>query len=251
MELLKTGNILCVSPKMFWLQPTVGLISCFDLIVPLPPSPPTYHRCQEWKFTVLPPPGVPQMTCGQHVSVTHHVERSCCSKKLSGRRRASRHRLTKVWLKRRWHHFDLSPTRPRFASCWRSGWVVCLKGVTNVMTKLLCLISVNVFNFTHCSACLLILSASGFPIPDFPLLASTPFLSSASIYKMTFPFLSHHFHLQPLCIKTTFPFLSEIKSVWALWDLSGMAFIFFRTVDLPCFPLSAAVFLTRTLRKKG
>ena len=45
MELLKTGNILCVSRKMFWLQPTVGLISCFDIIVPLSTSPPPPPTC--------------------------------------------------------------------------------------------------------------------------------------------------------------------------------------------------------------
>ena len=46
-------------------------------------------------------------------------------------------------------------------------------------------------------ALLLMLSASIFPKPDFPLLlpVPTPLLSSASLHGMTFPFLSNRSHL--------------------------------------------------------
>ena len=52
------------------------------------------------------------------------------------------------------------------------------------------LISVTVFNFTHppvLFALFLILSASRFFVPDFPLLVPAPFLSSAFLLGITFP----------------------------------------------------------------
>ena len=63
----------------------------------------------------------------------------------------------------------------------------------NVSRALLRLISVTVFNFTHppvLSALLLILSASRFLAPDYPLLVPAPFLFSVNLRGMTFPFLS-------------------------------------------------------------
>ena len=60
----------------------------------------------------------------------------------------------------------------------------------NVSNALLCLISVTVLNSTHpliLSALFLILSASRFLVPDFPLLSFSIF---GPVHGMTFPFLS-------------------------------------------------------------
>ena len=75
------------------------------------------------------------------------------------------------------------------------------------------LISVTVFNFfTHppiLSALLLILSASRFLTPHFPLLAPTPFLSSAPLLGMTFPFLSDRNPLWTHSSRTSKHFFSQ------------------------------------------
>ena len=96
-----------------------------------------------------------------------------------------------------------------------------------IMHTLFHLISVSVFNFTHppiLSALLLILSASRFLAPDFPVLVPVPFPSLAPWHGMTFPFLSDR----------TLSGLLQIKPE----DIS-----FPKTIDLPCFSFHAAVFL--------
>ena len=69
------------------------------------------------------------------------------------------------------------------------------------------LISVSVFNSTHTpilSALLLILSTSRFLVPDFPLLAPAPFLSSALYWELPSPASPTEtlFGLIQTCVKT-------------------------------------------------
>ena len=97
------------------------------------------------------------------------------------------------------------------------------------ISALLCPISVTVFSFTHhpvLSTLLLTLPVSRFLVPDFPLLVLAPFLPSAPLHGMTFPFLS------------------DRNSLWTHSNLTSRHFIS-KTVDLPCFLLCAAIFLNR------
>ena len=96
-----------------------------------------------------------------------------------------------------------------------------------VLRALLRLISVTLFSFTHppvLSVLLLILSASRFPVPDFPLLVPALFVFGPSAWS-DLPF--------PLQQK---PSLDSIKS-------NLKTFLFPKAIDLPCFPFRAAVVL--------
>ena len=104
--------------------------------------------------------------------------------------------------------------------------LVCFPSL-NVLRALPCLISVTVFTFTHppaLSALLLILSASRFLAPDVSLLVPVPFLS------------------WPLCVEWPSP-SSLTGTLSGLIQVKPQNFSFSKTIDLPCFPFHAAVFL--------
>ena len=103
----------------------------------------------------------------------------------------------------------------------------------NVPHALLRLSSVTLFNFTQplvLSAMVLILLASRFLVPDFSLLVPAPFLFS----------VHQHGNALPL------PLRKELSLGSFKWNLKNF-FLLLKTIDLPCFPFRAAVFLCLNL----
>ena len=132
--------------------------------------------------------------------------------------------------------FDLSPLLPLLFSKTEYFRIRSVRLVDNLSQllrvgrrKWVKILSLTVFNSAHTpalSGLLLILSASRFLVPDFPLLAPAPFPSSAPLHGITFPCLSDR---NPLWTH------SNLRQ-----DISSC-----KTTDLPCFPLRAAFFLRR------